>query len=226
MMIDIEGHTIIVAFGGVASALLSIWSLTSKGRDSWGSWWERRQKKKQMPELICCIKKELGIILKRQKVISERQKGFEKELTTNGGSSLKDEVRLLVSERMMELQEAPYPAFRTNTNGENIFVNRAYETLVAANDDALIGLGWRQFSANTRESDSYFRRWKEISATKSHFAGTLSFKNTSGQYRGQWFVRIVPLGPNKTHDQVWGGRLHPEDDVAKKISEGYGWDRS
>lgn len=157
--------------------------------------------------------------------ISEKQAFFESELKTNGGSTIKDEVRLLVAERLMELQEADYPAFRTTTVGHNIFVNRAYETLVDADVTNLLGLSWQQFIADRKQGDEYFNRWLEVSKTGAHFAGSLQFQDSKGHYRGQWFVRIVPLGPFKRFDKVWGGRLFPEDDVAMHVADAYGWSK-
>ena len=216
--VHIDFYTTLTALGAVASALLAIWSLTTRGRGAWKKWWIRRKQKRQMPGLLLSIKEEL------QKV-SDRQEFFASELKTNGGSSLKDEVRLLVSERLMELQEAPYPAFRCTSNGEAIFVNRAYETLVDDDDSKLVGLGWQSFVFDSNEGDNYYQRWLQIAKTGSHFAGNLRYKDSHGKYRGEWFVRIVPLGPYKAHNQIWGGRFYPEDEKAQEIAKEYGWAR-
>lgn len=216
--VHIDFYTTLTALGAAASALLAMWSLTTRGRSAWKGWWAGRRQRRQMPGLLLSIKEEL------QKV-ADRQEFFSSELKANGGTSLKDEVRLLVSERLMELQDAPYPAFRCTPNGEAIFVNRAYETLVDDDDSKLVGLGWKSFVFDSKEGDNYYQRWLQVAKTGSHFAGNLRYKNSHGKYRGEWFVRIVPLGPYKAHNQIWGGRFYPEDEKSKAIAEENGWAR-
>ena len=201
--------TLITTVASIISGLGVVWSCSTKGRSWWKGWWQHRKDKKAMPRVLGEIKEQ----------VSEMQK----ELQTNGGSSIKDEVRLLVSERLMELQEAPFPAFRCASGGDNIFSNRAYEMLVGADDHSLHGLGWRSYLFDEEQGDNYYRRWIEVAKTGSHFTGLLKFKNARGEYRGEWTVRVVPLGPYKSHDQVWGGRFFPFDDKAIEVANKYKW---
>ena len=201
--------TLLSTVVSIISGLTVVLSFTRRGRAFWTSWWQNRKDKKAMPKLVKILVSKVGKI--------------ERETKTNGGSSIKDEVRLLVSERLFELQESPFPAFRCSPGGNNIFANRAYETLCNASDETLMGLGWRQYVFDEHQGDDYFARWLEVAQTGSHFAGNLKFKNSQGDYRGEWLVRIVPLGPHKKYEQVWGGRFFPVDEVARKVAAHYGW---
>ena len=210
----------IKGIGVIASALVAILSLTGKGRDKIKMIFKRRKESKRLIKSLPLFVKDVKEALQE---ISDRQIQFQKELTTNNGSSLKDEVRLLIAERMIELQETRCPVFRTTPTGENVFVNRAYESLVQSGERELLGLGWKQYCSDERELDSYDRRWEAAAKTDSHFSGSLSIKGAKGGYRGRWLARIVPLGEYKNHDQIWGGRLFPVDDVAKGIANENGW---
>lgn len=203
--------------GLILSILVAVMSISKFGRIFWKNQWKKWKKRHGMIDIIYETREEVREIKKKQDI-------FERELRTNGGSSIKDEVRLLITERLMELQEAPHPAFRCTTDGNNIFVNRAYETLVDADYKELLNLSWRQFISDDIEGDSYFERWLQSANSSSHFGGTLSYKDSHGNYRGRWFVRIVPLGTYGEHDQIWGGKFFPYDDKAREISKMYGWD--
>lgn len=210
--------TYVTIGAGVVSTAATLLAMTKPGRRRLKKWWEKRKRYAMVPDILEKIQEKLDKCAKRQEELA-------KELKTNGGSSIKDEVRLLVTERLMELQEAPYPAFRTTSGGLNIFVNRAYETLVDAEAAQIHGQGWRQFIHDPSQGDDYFNRWVEVSESNSHFAGLLKFKDLHGNYRGEWLVRIAPLGSFREHDKIWGGRFYPHDDVAIHVADAYGWDK-
>jgi PAS domain-containing protein len=206
------------AIAGFLGAITTIISSTAKGRKWWSEWWIRRKKKRGMPDLVCKIACDL-------QGVKEKQEFFAKELTANGGSSLKDEVRMLVSERMLEVKEALYPAFRTTTSGNNCFVNRAFAILCGTDDDTLMGLGWMGFMDTPAIGDEILQRWRVIAESSSAFAEEIRFRDAKGNDRGLWLVRANPIG-SYGHDQketVWCGRFFPKDEIAVAIAKEHHW---
>lgn len=214
---------ILTATAAALSAVLTIVSFTKKGRGWWKEWAEHRRKKKAMPDAICKIGQDIELM-------KGKQEFFAKELTANGGNSLKDEVRMLVRERMLEVKEALYPAFRSNDNGENVFVNRAFAILCGTDDETLLGLGWMGFMDTPKTAEEIHGRWKKIAKTKSHFSEDIVFRDVKGAPRGVWVVKANPIGSYGDHGEesdkksnVWCGRFFPVDDVAKKIAREHHW---
>ena len=213
----LEHFDIIVKIaGGLAIIVGSIFSLSEKGKRFWRKTWENKQKKRQIPDLMIQMATSID-------EIKQKQIFFEKELKTNGGASIKDHINILVAEKRIELDAAPYPAFRTTTTGENRYANHAYLTLVGANRISdLLGTGWRAFLSNKEEADNYYHRWIEISETSKIFRDKLEFQNSNGESMGKWWVTINFLG-EIGEEEMWGGVLRPANEIATKIAKEHGW---
>jgi PAS domain-containing protein len=191
--------------------------LTQKGRAWWLRRWQSFITRRRMPLLLAEVHRDV-------KVLREKQEFFESELRTNGGSSLKDEVRLLVTEAEMERWDRPWPGFRTLEDGQNISVNQAYCELVGVRDQRdLLSRSWQQFTSDHLQGDDYIERWLQTAVTRAQFADKLKIKDTKGNYRGEWLVRIKPLGPYKGK-YVFGGRFYPSDEEALRIARENGWE--
>lgn len=210
----------IALISAICGLILTILSLTSKGKAFWKKMWQKRQAKSNLPILVEKIHTK---VIK----IESDQEEIKKEIRVNSGGSLKDSVTILVNERMIELQEANYPAFRTTSHGLNVFTNQAYRQLLNANEEDLEGQGWRSFIYNEEQGSNFYDRWTDAANTRSIFIAPLKFRNKQSQYVGEWMVRIRPLGPyfnvQHTRDHLWSGDMVPHDEVAKNIAEEYKW---
>jgi PAS domain-containing protein len=109
----------------------------------------------------------------------------------------------------------PRPSFRTTSRGVNILVNESYCHLCGATSDDLLKLGWRNFVEDEEQLDDYTRRWLESSKEFSQFSGKLKIKNNKNESRGEWIIKIRPLGPlENSNDYIWHGTLYPFDYTA------------
>ncbi|MDP1570329.1 MAG: PAS domain-containing protein [Vicinamibacterales bacterium] len=66
----------------------------------------------------------------------------EAELRTNGGHSLKDEVRIIGAQTQAMTHMFDRPVFETDARGEYTRVNRAYRDLVGYGVEDLRAMGW------------------------------------------------------------------------------------
>ena len=117
------------------------------------------------------------------------------------------------------------PGFRALQDGSNISVNQAYCELVSVRDpEDLMHRSWLQFMADREAGADYLHRWLDASSSNSQFADYLKIVDITGQYRGNWLVKIKPLAPTRDGNYIFGGRYYPADDKAREIAKENRWE--
>lgn len=150
-------------------------------------------------------------------VMDTRLQDVEKEIKPNGGGSMKDVLKIVQAEIEASFWLNPSPSFRTTSNGSNIIVNESYCHLCGVSSESLLKLGWRNFVCDEEQLEYFTDQWKESASEYSQFSGKLKFQNYKNEYRGEWIVKIRPLGVitiNGKNDFLWHGVLSPSDSVA------------
>lgn len=148
-------------------------------------------------------------------VMDNRLQTVEKEITPNGGGSMKDALRLVKAEMEAAFWLDSKPSFRTTSKGLNTLVNEAYCHLCGVSSEDLLRLGWKNYAEDEEQLDDFMRRWRESSEQFSQFTGKLKIKNSKGDSRGEWIVKIRPLGAYvNSNDYLWHGTMTPYDGKA------------
>lgn len=177
-------------------------------------------------------KKEMPLVLSQihTKVIDmdTRLKKVEYEIKDdNSGGTIKGSLKLIRAEIEATNWLTPRPTFRTTSKGMHMFVNEAYCQLCAATPDELLKLGWKSFVPDEEQADEYYDRWLLASKSLSQFASKLKIQSKYGEDRGEWTIRIRPLGPIESPssneiDYMWNGTLYPSNDIAKQYAKSMG----
>lgn len=209
--------------GVIAGALASVYAFSSKTRiwckTTWSSYKTNRSAKKNMPSLVAQIHDNVT-------KMDVRLIKVEKEMSPNGGGSMKDQLKLIKAELDATNWLTPRPTFRTTSSGINLYVNEAYCQLCACSPEELLKLGWKSFVADEDQADEFYDRWILAAKNLSQFASRLKIQSKLGEYRGEWMIRIRPLGPiestNLVEDYLWNGNLYPSDDIAKTYAKSFG----
>lgn len=171
--------------------------------------------KHEMPEILQEIK--LGI-----SNLDARLKNVEYEISPNGGGSMKDSLKIIKAEIEAVFWLNPKPSFRTTSKGMNIQVNEAYCHLCATSSEELLRLNWKNYIEDELQLDDYMRRWEESTNAFSQFTGKLKFKNSRGEYMGEWMVKVRPLGPIEGgKDYLWHGTIYPFDQKSKEYARNF-----
>jgi PAS domain-containing protein len=168
------------------------------------------RKRNDMPRLLENIRETIS-------VMDNRLQTVEKEISPNGGGSMKDALKMVKAEMESIFWLNPTPSFRSTSSGVNILVNEAYCHLCGVSSEGLMKLGWKNFAEDEDQLDDFMRRWLESSKEFSQFSGKLKIKNYKHESRGEWMVKIRPLGPieiGNKRDFLWHGMLYPIDPVA------------
>jgi len=205
----------ILKFIGLLFAALTALMAISKTVRNWvvNSHKKRQEYKKarhEMPKLL--------------KNIDDRLKRVEYEISPNSGTSMKDSLNIIKAEIDANNWLSPRPSFRCTSTGINTFVNEAYCQLCGVNADELMRLGWKSFASDEDQADDYYDRFIKSTTNQSQFSGRLKIKSRNDEYRGEWSIRIRPLGPIVTPDGkdfLWSGALWPYDQVAKTYAKQY-----
>jgi PAS domain-containing protein len=166
-------------------------------------------------------RREIPQILKN---IDERLARVEYEISPNSGTSMKDSLNIIKAEIDANNWLSLRPTFRCTSNGVNTFVNEAYCQLCGVSAGELMKLGWRSFAYDEDQADDYYHRFKESTSNQSQFSGRLKIKSSKDEYRGEWMIRIRPLGPIVTsggRDFLWSGAFWPYDNEAKQYAKQY-----
>lgn len=200
---------------GVLGAIMA---MTKSGRmwfkNRYINFTKKMKEKNEIPML-------LANILKKLETVDTRLVKVEKEVSNNSGSSMKDTIRLIRSEIEVTNWLSPRPTFRTTSSGINVFVNEAYCHLCGVTSDELLKFGWRNFGLDPDQVDDYHNRFKMSAKALSQFSGRLKLQTNGGEYRGEWMVKVRPLGPIDSNipdaeiEYMWSGCLYPYDDIAK-----------
>jgi PAS domain-containing protein len=155
------------------------------------------------------------------KSINDRLSRVETELRPNGGGSMKDTINIMKAEMDANNWLSPRPTFRCMSNGMNTFVNEAYCHLCGVSSSDIMALGWMGYAQDAEQMDDYYDRFLQSTKNYSQFTGRLKIQSKNGDYRGEWTVRIRPLGPIITKDGedfLWHGALWPHDQKAKEYA--------
>lgn len=209
--------------GAVAGVVGSVFAFSKSARDwaktKWTSFKTIREAKKNMPVLVAQIHDNVN-------KIDVRLFKVEKEMSPNGGGSMKDQLKLIKAELDATNWLTPRPTFRTTSSGINLYVNEAYCQLCGCAPEELLKLGWKSFVSDEDQADEFYNRWLLAAKNLSQFASKLKIQNKLGEYRGEWTIRIRPLGPiestNLVEDYLWNGNLYPSDDIAKTYAKSFG----
>jgi PAS domain-containing protein len=205
-----HAQAISIILGSLASVLLFWRRLQNKIIKIYNKHKNYTKSKHEIPETLKDIKYSISNI-------DNRLKNVEKEISFNGGSTMKDTLRIVKAEMEASFWLNPRPSFRTTSNGVNVLVNEAYCHLCGVSSESLLKLNWRNFADDEEQLDDYTRRWIESSKEFSQFSGKLKIKNYKNEYKGEWIIKIRPLGPienNDKDDYLWHGSLYPFDKVA------------
>jgi PAS domain-containing protein len=199
--------------GAVLGVSATLFVISSKGR----VWIKEKYKKFKTSSNA---KKNIPLVLDQiyTKVdqVDGRLKKVEYEVSPNGNGSMRDKIALIQAEMEATVWLAPRPMFRTNSSGMNLFVNEAYCQLCSCSPDELMKLGWKSFVADEDQGDDFYNRWLLSAKSQSQFAAKLKIQ-AKHEYRGEWLVRIRPLGTS-IDDYVWQGILYPSDEIAKSYA--------
>lgn len=208
--------------GAVAGAIGTVFSFTKTGRDwiktKYTNFKVSRAAKKNMPNMISQINDTVG-------KMDIRLSKVEKEMMPNGGGSMKDQLKLIKAELDATNWLTPRPTFRTTSSGINLYVNEAYCQLCGCSPEELLKLGWKSFVSDEDQADEFYTRWLLAAKSLSQFASKLKIQAKTGEYRGEWTIRIRPLGPIEStgqEDYLWNGNLYPSDDIAKTYAKSFG----
>lgn len=171
----------------------------------------------------------LNDIHSKVKNIDDRLINVEYEIKDpNSGGTIRGALKIIKAEIEATNWLSSRPTFRTTSSGINVFVNEAYCQLCSSTPDELMKLGWKNFVTDEEQADDYYNRWLLASKNLSQFASKLKIQNKQGEYRGEWTIRIRPLGPIENSqnpndkEYVWSGTLYPSDDVAKAYARSFG----
>lgn len=180
---------------------------------------KNRKTKSEVPAIVSQIYEKVN-------QIDTRLKDVEYEIKDpNSGGTIKGALKLIKAEIDATNWLSPRPTFRTTSSGINIFVNDAYCQLLGCSSDEILRLGWKNFVIDDEQADDYYKRFLTSSKNLSQFASKLKIQSKQGQNRGEWLVRIKPLGPivdGGKDDYMWHGVFHPSDEIAKNYASSFG----
>lgn len=202
----------------IIGSLITIIAFWKKIKSWYGGYKERRKVKKEIPSILKNLDQKLD-------TIDSRLKKVEYQVSPNGSGSMRDKIAIIQAEIEASNWLSPNPSFRTTSSGVNIFVNEAYCELCGCNSDELLKLSWRNFANDEEQMDEYYKKWLESSKTLSQFVSKLKYKNRHGEYKGEWIIRIRPLGPiiqDGESDYLWHGTLYPSDEIAMEHQNRFG----
>lgn len=209
--------------GTIVGILGTVFAFSTKARD----WLKAkylnhktiRAAKKNMPVLVAQIHDNVT-------KIDIRLIKVEKEMSPNGGGSMKDQLKLIKAELDATNWLTPRPTFRTTSSGINLYVNEAYCQLCSCSPEELLKLGWKSFVADEDQADEFYNRWLLAAKSLSQFASKLKIQSKLGEYRGEWTIRIRPIGPIEStglvEDYLWNGNFYPSDEIAKSYAKTFG----
>jgi PAS domain-containing protein len=207
----LEYIQIVAAIVATISTILAMSKTARKFiSDRYKRWQEYGESKKEMPKIL--------------KSINDRLYRVENELKPNGGGSVKDAINIIKAEIDANNWLSPRPTFRCTSKGVNVFVNESYCNLCGSTSDELMKLGWKSFAFDEDQADDYYHRFTQSTENYSQFSGKLKIRNKNNDYRGEWIIRIRPLGPIKTEDGddfLWHGAFWPADQNAKDYAHNF-----
>lgn len=163
-------QTIIIAGGGLATAILAMWGLWSKIIKPWFK--EYRDKREKLEKAVSHIEK-----------MAEKLSIVFKELQTNGGGSIKDQIKQIANdvkiiriERDATFYLSKNPIFKTDDKGYFIAVNTSLCQLIGVTEGELLGLGWLNY-ISLEDRDRVWEEWENIIESGKEISTFFTIKN-------------------------------------------------
>lgn len=211
-----HSETITLIVGGLGSLFLVWKQIRNYFYNLYKSRKEYIKSRNSIPETLKQIQSSMSNI-------DVRLGAVEKEITPNGGGSMKDALKIIKAEIEATFWLNPKPSFRTTSKGINVLVNESYCHLCGTSSEELLRHNWKNFVEDEEQMEDYDRRWMDSTESFSQFSGKLKFKNSRGESVGEWMVKIRPLGSiDNGTDSLWHGTLYPFDQKAKDYAKNYG----
>lgn len=163
-------QTVIIAGGGSATAILAMWGLWTKILKPWFK--ESRDKREKLEKAVNHIEK-----------MAEKLSIVSKELQTNGGGSIKDQikqiandVKIIMIERDATFYLSKDPMFKTDDKGHYVAVNTSLCQLIGAPEIELLGLGWLNY-ISLQDRDRVWEEWENIIESGKEISTYFTIKN-------------------------------------------------
>ena len=163
-------QTIIIAGGGLATAILAMWGLWSKIIKPWFK--ASRDKREKLARAISHIEK-----------MSEKLTHVSKELQPNGGGSIKDQIKQIANdvkiiriERDATFYLSKDPMFKTDDKGHYVAVNTSLCQLIGVTEGELLGLGWLNY-VSLEDRDRVWEEWENIIESGKEISTFFTIKN-------------------------------------------------
>ena len=185
-------QTIIIAGGGLATAILAMWGLWSKIIKPWFK--ESRDKREKLEKAVNYIEK-----------MAEKLSIVSKELQTNGGGSIKDQIKQIANdvkiiriERDATFYLSKDPMFKTDDKGYYVAVNTSLCQLIGVTEGELLGLGWLNY-ISLEDRDRVWEEWENIIESGKEISTFFTIKNPESMEMIPVKCRAVI---NKSEDSV------------------------
>ena len=163
-------QTIIIAGGGLATAILAMWGLWSKIIKPWFK--ESKDKREKLEKAVTYIEK-----------MAEKLSIVSKELQTNGGGSIKDQIKQIANdvkiiriERDATFYLSKDPMFKTDDKGYYVAVNTSLCQLIGVTEGELLGLGWLNY-ISLEDRDRVWEEWENIIESGKEISTFFTIKN-------------------------------------------------
>lgn len=163
-------QTIIIAGGGIATAILAMWGLWSKIIKPWFK--ESGDKREKLEKAVTHIEK-----------MAEKLSIVSKELQTNGGGSIKDQIKQIANdvkiiriERDATFYLAKDPMFKTDGKGYYTSVNTSLCHMIGVSEQELLGLGWLNY-ISLEDKDRIYDEWENIIESGKELTTYYTLKN-------------------------------------------------
>lgn len=169
-------ETIIIAGGGLATAILAMWGLWSKIIKPWFK--QSRDKREKLEKAVNYIEK-----------MAEKLSIVSKELQTNGGGSIKDQIKQIANdvkiiriERDATFYLSKDPMFKTDDKGHYVAVNTSLCQLIGVTEGELLGLGWLNY-ISLEDKDRVWEEWENIIESGEEISTFFTIKNPESMER-------------------------------------------
>lgn len=163
-------QTIIIAGGGLATAILAMWGLWSKIIKPWFK--ESRDKREKLEKIVNHIEK-----------MAEKLSIVSKELQINGGGSIKDQIKQIANDvKIIRIEgDATFylskdPMFKTDDKGHYVAVNTSLCQLIGVTEGELLGLGWLNY-VSLEDRDRVWEEWENIIKSGKEISTFFTIKN-------------------------------------------------
>lgn len=163
-------QTLVIGAGGLATAILAMWGLWTKILKPWFK--ESRDKREKLEKAVTHIEK-----------MAEKLSIVSKELQTNGGESIKDQIKQIANnvkiiriERDATFYLSKDPMFKTDDKGYYVAVNTSLCQLIGVTEGELLGLGWLNY-ISLEDRDRVWEEWENIIKSGKEISTFFTIKN-------------------------------------------------